>query len=124
LVIQFKQTPHSIFKRFGNDLVLEHQISLIDALNANPIRFKTLEGEEMEMCLDQVITPDTFRIIKFKGMPILNNDPLGPIKRDYGKGNLILRFDVQFPSDLNEDKKQQLTTLLDEIDEANRAIIA
>jgi len=109
LVIQFKQEPHQKFKRFGNDLILEHQISLMDALNAVPIKLETLDGELMEVSIDQVINPDTFKVIKGKGMPVLNNDPLGPIKRDYGRGNLILKFDVQFPGNLNEDKKCKLT---------------
>ena len=77
----------------------------------------------MEISMDQVITPDTFKVIPGKGMPKLNNDPLGPIKRDFGKGNLILRFDVQFPTDLNEAKKCQLTDLLDEIAEENAVVV-
>ena len=48
-------------------------------------------------------------------MPILNNDPLGPIKRDYGRGNLILKFDIQFPKNLNDERKNNLVILLDEI---------
>lgn len=57
------------------------------------------------------------RIIPSKGMPILNDNPLSPIKQDYSKGNLILKFDIQFPQDLNEEKKQKLTAILDEIAE-------
>ena len=87
----------------------------MDALNAGPLKFKTLEEEQIEITIDSVINPDTYKVIKGKGMPILNNDPLGPIKRDYARGNLILKFDVQFPTNLNEDKKNALTELLDDI---------
>ena len=66
----------------------------MDALNSVPIKISTLEGELMEISIDQVINPETFKIIAGKGMPIPNTDPLGPIKRDYGFGNLILKFDV------------------------------
>tara|TARA_B110001450_G_C17253143_1_gene332366 strand:+ start:18 stop:263 length:246 start_codon:yes stop_codon:yes gene_type:complete len=45
LVIEFELIPHSKFKRFQNDLIIEHQISLMDAINAGPVKFKTLEGE-------------------------------------------------------------------------------
>jgi DnaJ family protein B protein 4 len=45
LAIQFKQLPHLKFKRFGNDLIFEHSISLMDALSAGPLKFKTLEEE-------------------------------------------------------------------------------
>ena len=82
-MIVFQQIPHPKFKRFQNDLVLEHKIGLIDALKAGPVHFETIENEKIEISIDSVITPDTFKVIPGKGMPILNNDPLGPIKKDY-----------------------------------------
>jgi len=100
-------------------LILEHKISLKDALNAGPVLFKTIEDEQMEISVDQVISPHFFKMIAGKGMPILNNNPLGPIKKDFGKGNLILKFDIQFPQQLSEDKKTALMDVLDEIDQEN-----
>lgn len=117
LIIKFKQAAHKVFKRIGHDLVLEHKISLIDALSAGPIHFKTIEHEQVEISVDQVISPESFKVIPGKGMPVLNDDPLGPIKKDYGRGNLILKFDIQFPASLNEDKKQQLIGVLDDIED-------
>ena len=102
-------------------MVLEHKISLTDALEAGAVKFHTLENELIEISMDEVISPDTFKVIPGKGMPILNDDPLGPIKRDYARGNLILKFDIQFPENLNDAKKNALVALLDEIDEANEA---
>ena len=52
-------------------------------------------------------------------MPILNNDPLGPIKRNFQRGNLIIRFDIQFPTELSEKQRQELTQILDEADLEN-----
>lgn len=66
-----------------------------------------------------MISPNFYKVIPGKGMPILNNNPLGPIKKDYLKGNLILKFDIQFPGQLSENKKQALMEVLDEIDEQN-----
>jgi DnaJ-class molecular chaperone len=94
LIISFVQTPHNCFKRFQNDLILEHKISLQDALNAGPIHFKTMDNEQIEISIDEVINPDTFRLIYGKGMPILNDNPLSPIKQDFMRGNLILKFDI------------------------------
>ena len=59
LVIEFQQKTHNIFKRVGNDLILEHQISLNDALSAGPVKFKTIEDEQIEISIDQVITPNS-----------------------------------------------------------------
>jgi DnaJ-class molecular chaperone len=53
-------------------------------------------------------------------MPIVNDNPLGPIMKDFGRGNLILKFDIQFPKDLDESKKNKLVALLDEIEEENQ----
>jgi len=119
LVIEFELIPHSKFKRFQNDLIIEHQISLMDAINAGPVKFKTLEGEQIEISVEE-ITPDTFKIIEGKGMPIVNDNPLGPIMKDFGRGNLILKFDIQFPTNLDETKKNKLVALLDEIEEENQ----
>jgi DnaJ-class molecular chaperone len=119
LVIEFELIPHSKFKRFQNDLIIEHQISLMDAINAGPVKFKTLEGEQIEISVEE-ITPDTFKIIEGKGMPIVNDNPLGPIMKDSGRGNLILKFDIQFPTNLDETKKNKLVALLDEIEEENQ----
>jgi len=67
----------------------------------------------VEIAIDEVITPETVKILKGKGMPILNDDPLGPIKRDFGRGNLIVKFDIQFPENMDTKKKNALTELLD-----------
>ena len=71
LIIKYSQKPHETFKRAGNDLVLEHKISLLDALNAGPVLFKTIEGEQIEISVDQVISPGYFKVIPNKGMPCL-----------------------------------------------------
>jgi len=59
----------------------------------------------LEIAIDGVISPDTFKIIPGRGMPILNHDPLSPIKLDFNRGNMIVKFDIQFPTNLNEEKK-------------------
>jgi DnaJ-class molecular chaperone len=50
-------------------------------------------------------------------MPILNNDPLGPIKRSHKRGNLLVHFDIEFPTYLTEAQKSELTEVLNESDE-------
>lgn len=86
----------------------------MDALKAGPIHFKTIEGEQKEITVKEVINPDSFQVIYGNGMPVLNNDPLGPIKRDFARGNLILKFDIEFPKNLNDCKKNELCAILDE----------
>lgn len=52
----------------------------MDSLLSTPIHFTTLDNEQIKVSVDSVIGPQTVKIVDGKGMPILNNDPLGPIK--------------------------------------------
>ena len=85
---------HPKFKREGNNIIYLHQISLIDSLKSLPVKFTTIDNEIIKVSVDEVITPLSEKIILGKGMPILNNDPLGPIKKNFERGNLIIRFDI------------------------------
>jgi DnaJ-class molecular chaperone len=62
---------------------LEHKISLSDSLNSKPVSFTTIDKEAFELSLDSVISPDYVKVIEDKGMPVYNEDPLMPIKRDF-----------------------------------------
>lgn len=96
LIIKFQQDNHT-FVREKNDLVYRHKISLKDALNAAPIQFKTIENEKIHLGVDEVIQPNTVKVIKGKGMPIYNDDPLSPVLMNHSRGDLIVKFDIQFP---------------------------
>ena len=98
-------------------MIYNHKISLIDSLHSMPIKFQTIENETIEVALDEVINPKSEKIIPGKGMPILNDDPLGPIKRNFQRGNIILRFDIDFPRTLTEQQRLELQAILDEADE-------
>ena len=92
-----EQIPNKKFQRVGDDLILEHKVSLCDSLNSKPVLFTTIDKEAFELSLDSVISPDYVKIIEEKGMPIYNDDPLMPIKRDFKRGKLILKFDIISP---------------------------
>ena len=70
LVIQIQEVPHESFTRAGNDLVLQHKITLHDALTAKPVSFKTLEGETIDASFDEVVSPQTMKVVPGKGMPL------------------------------------------------------
>lgn len=125
LIINFQQDHHETFQRFGNDLILEHKISLLDSLTAKPVNFKTIEGEQIEVSVDEVLTPQSVKVVPGKGMPIQNDaDPLAPARKDFKKGNLIVKFDIQFPDNLNQEKKEALFQVLEAVDEEYAAQFA
>jgi DnaJ-class molecular chaperone len=89
-----------MFERNWNDLIYHHKITLVDSLLSKPIHFTTIDNEKIEIAIDEVISSFTEKIIEAKGMPILNDDPLGPIKKSYQRGNLLVKFDIEFPKQL------------------------
>ena len=115
LIIKFAQAAHPRFRREnGDDLVYYHKVSLLDALRSQPVKFVTIEGETVEVALDEVITQRSEKVIEGKGMPQRNEDPLGPIKRAYQRGRLVVRFDIQFPERLSEERRKEINAVLDE----------
>ena len=91
-------------------------MSLQDALNASPVILHTIENEQIELSVDEVISPQTVKILHGKGMPIEDVvDPLAPVRLNHRKGNLIVRFDIQFPEQLSETQKEDFAAVLDEI---------
>ena len=94
MIVKFALTPHKKFKRQGHDLIYYHHISLLDSLRSQPIKFQTIENETLELALDEIINQHSEIVIPGKGMPVTNDNPLGPIKRDFQRGKLIVRFDI------------------------------
>ncbi len=114
IVIKFRELAHPRFKRQGDNLIYFHKISLSDALKSIPISFETIDGEVIKLSAPEVVSPDTTIELPGKGMPILDDNPLGPIKKSFQRGDLFVKFDIEFPRYLSEDKKQELTAILDE----------
>lgn len=55
--LELKETEGSNFQRFGNDLVYLEKISLREALLQKPIKIITLDGRNINLNIDQAITP-------------------------------------------------------------------
>lgn len=75
-----------------------------------------IDGEKIKnILIDEMITPQTIKIIPNKGMPLfLNQDPgylLNPMAR---RGLLKIWFEIEFPQQLTQDQKDALTAVLAE----------
>lgn len=91
--------PHDSFVRSGlSDLVMVTPISLEEALCGLTITVNTLDGRILRIKIDDVITPTYEKIIEDEGLPVLKCP-----KR--AKGNLILRFQIEFPEYLSQNSK-------------------
>ena len=52
LSVKFVLVPDDCFRRKGNDLIYIHKLTLEDAIKAEPIRFRHLDGRQMTVTID------------------------------------------------------------------------
>ncbi|XP_058214544.1 uncharacterized protein LOC131326018 [Rhododendron vialii] len=104
LVFIIDEKPHSVFKRDGNDLVTTQKISLAEALTGYTAQITTLDGQNLTLPINAIISPTYEEVVKGEGMPI----PKEPSK----KGNLRIKFNIKFPSRLTSDQKSGIKRLL------------
>ncbi|XP_059292001.1 uncharacterized protein LOC132613858 [Lycium barbarum] len=104
LIFVIDEKPHDVFKRDGNDLVINQKISLVDALAGKTINLITLDGRELTIPITDVVKPGHEKIISNEGMPIS--------KEPGKKGNLKIKFEVKFPSRLSSDQKSDIRRVL------------
>ncbi|KAJ0089236.1 hypothetical protein Patl1_31345 [Pistacia atlantica] len=104
LVFIIDEKPHSVFKRDGNDLIVTQKISLVEALTGYTAQLTTLDGRNLTVPINSVISPTHEEVVKGEGMPI----PKEPSKR----GNLRIKFNIKFPSKLTSEQKTGLKRLI------------
>lgn len=106
IVFIIKDKTHPLFKREGSDIKYTAKISLRDALTGVDIRVPTLAGEKIPLRIPpgDVVKPSTFKRLSGHGLP----HPKEPTRR----GDLIVAFDIQFPSTLPEGTRQILQDIL------------
>ncbi|GMH22993.1 hypothetical protein Nepgr_024836 [Nepenthes gracilis] len=104
LIFIIDEKPHSVFKREGNDLSVTHKISLVEALTGYTAQITTLDGRNLTIPINSIISPTYEEVVKGEGMPI----PKEPSKR----GNLRIKFNVKFPTRLTSEQKTGIKRLL------------
>jgi len=108
VIFVLKQKPHEVFKRSGKDLYMEHTITLIEALAGTSLTVTHLDKRVLLVKTTEgdVIKPGDVRAIHNEGMPT-HKDP-------FDKGQLIIKFDVQFPAPgtLSKPQLKQLEGIL------------
>lgn len=100
-----RDKPHGTFTRDGSNIIYTHNLSLRDALCGSIIEAPTLDGRKKGLNLmDEVIKPNTTKKLQGYGLPF----PKEPTKR----GDLIVKFDIQFPDRLSSNSKDILSDVL------------
>ena len=110
LVFVVEEKPHDRFTREGNDLICSARLSLIEALTGVPGGKKVVElldGRKLQVSVPPpVVKPGQQTVIHREGMPIRKE---GSVK---DKGDLIVKWDVQFPDRLTPAQQEGLKKIL------------
>lgn len=105
VIFIIKDKPHPYFKRDGSDIKYVAKISLKEALTGSSVvRVPTLDGDPVTLAIRDIVKPTTQKRLTGRGLP----NPKEPNKR----GDLIIQFDIQFPTTLPEGTRQILVDLL------------
>jgi len=102
IVFVVQEEGHELFKRSGDDLIMERDIPLIDALTGFSIQLNHLDGRSIviESKKGDIVTPGDIKEIPGLGMPCFS--------RSYDFGSLYIKFNLIFPTTLS---KAQITNL-------------
>ncbi|KAI7828863.1 hypothetical protein BC939DRAFT_52294 [Gamsiella multidivaricata] len=101
-----EEKPHPVFTRRGDDLIVELELTLLEALTGFSKTVKTLDGRTLPVSASgsRVIQPSQEEKFPGEGMPIS--------KKPGQKGDLIVRFVVKFPTQLTPAQKEGLKKIL------------
>ena len=118
LNVYIKEIPHKVFKRINkDDLLYVHDISLVKALNSEPVCLYTLDGRRLAISVDEIIAPNTVKVVPEEGMPIFDKDLSKSRGNKIKKGDLYIKFNIIFPEFIEEKKKKRIVELLKNDDE-------
>jgi molecular chaperone DnaJ len=96
--VVLKVLNHDLFKRDGNDIFCDIEITYTQAVLGDEIIVPTLDGKVSYKIPEGTPSGKTFRL-KGKGVPVLNG---------YGRGDQYVRVIVKIPSKLNEKQREAL----------------
>ena len=102
LYVKLKEMEHPVFKREGNDLLVDRRIKLSEATLGTKVTVPTLDGKTMSLKVPPGTQSHTKMRLKNYGLPTANGK---------GRGDQLVRIIVETPANLT--KKQK--TLLEEL---------
>ncbi|NLC53763.1 MAG: molecular chaperone DnaJ [Firmicutes bacterium] len=98
LYVYITVNSHPLFKRTGNDLILEQKISFAQAALGATIEVPTLEGTAT-LKIPEGTQPGTLFRLRGKGVPYL---------RGSGRGDELVRVRIEVPTKLNQAQREAI----------------
>ncbi len=100
LYIKINVASHHIFKREGNDLVMNLNLKLSDALLGTKYPIQTLDGE-IEVTIPEGVTINEILRVRGKGVPMSKNK----------RGDLLIKLNIKLPSKLSRKERELIEEL-------------
>ena len=99
LYIKINVAPHPVFKRDGNDLVMDLNLKLSDALLGTKYPIKTLDGD-IEVSIPEGVGIDEILRVKGKGVPMKGK-----------RGDLLIKLNIKLPNKLSRKSRELIEEL-------------
>ncbi|MES3031652.1 MAG: molecular chaperone DnaJ [Patescibacteria group bacterium] len=103
LYIKINVAPHAVFKRDGNDLVMNLNLKLSDALLGTKYPIETLDGD-IEVTIPEGVSINEILRVKGKGVPLGN---MTKSKR----GDLLIKLNIKLPEKLSRKSREIIEQL-------------
>jgi molecular chaperone DnaJ len=100
LYIKINVAPHPVFKREGNDLVMNLNLKLSDALLGTKYPIQTLDGE-IEVTIPEGVTINEILRVRGKGVPMSKGK----------RGDLLIKLNIKLPSKLSRESRELIEKL-------------
>jgi len=106
VVFIINEEKHKSFQRDGDNLIINKEVPLVNALTGFSFELEHLDGRKIFISTPEnfIIEPESVLEVPDLGMPI-HNYP-------FEFGSLYVKFEVQFPTSLNATQQTQLKTTL------------
>uniref|UniRef100_A0A1J3ESV0 Protein psi1 n=1 Tax=Noccaea caerulescens TaxID=107243 RepID=A0A1J3ESV0_NOCCA len=101
------EKEHSVFKREGDDLEMEVEVSLLEALTGFELSVALPDGDNISLRIEDIIHPGYVTVIQGKGMP-------NPKEKGKKRGDLRVRFRTKFPQQLTDDQRAEIQSILED----------
>jgi molecular chaperone DnaJ len=100
LYIKINVASHPLFKREGNDLVMNLNLRLSDAMLGTKYPIETLDGE-IEVTIPEGVSVNEILRVRGKGVPIGKNK----------RGDLLIKLHIKLPSKLSRKSRELIEEL-------------
>jgi DnaJ family protein B protein 4 len=104
LVFVIDEKPHELFKRDGNDLIVNQKITLAEAIGGTSVNIRTLDKRSLSVPVKNIVSPGYEHVVSNEGMPIT--------KEPGHRGDLRIIFEVKFPIKLTPEQRAGLKRAL------------